>query len=213
MKGLSRFRGGHRPPMQGSEISRRRAMPASKRMSTILLTLGFFAGFFAGAQFAAAQESNQVADPSKNKILDLVFRVDDLGGKVQDLQVKETGQEIRIELAADVLFDFDKANLRPAAQKTLHQAAGIIQDKAKGAVRIEGHTDSKGNDAYNQKLSERRAASVKAWFIDKEGLGSVQFTTQGFGAKKPVASNTKPDGSDDPDGRQKNRRVEIVLKK
>jgi len=179
----------------------------------IVLALGFFAGFFVCAQFAAAQESNQVADPSKTKILDLVFRVDDLGGKVQDLQVKETGQEIRIELAADVLFDFDKADLRPAAQKTLHQAAGIIQDKAKGAVRIEGHTDSKGNDAYNQKLSARRAASVKAWFIDKEGLGNVQFTTQGFGAKKPVASNTKPDGSDDPDGRQKNRRVEIVLKK
>ena len=167
---------------------------------------------FGGAQFAAAQE-NQVADPSKNKVLDLVFRVDDLGGKVQDLQVKETGQEIRIELAADVLFDFDKADLRPTAQKTLHQAAGIIQNKAKGAIRIEGHTDSKGNDAYNQKLSERRAASVKTWFIDKEGLGKLQFTTQGFGAKKPVASNTKPDGSDDPDGRQKNRRVEIILKK
>ena len=179
----------------------------------IVLALGLFAAFFTCAQFGAAQESNQVADPSKNKILDLVFRVDDLGGKVQDLKVKETGQEIRIELAADVLFDFDKADLRPAAQNTLHQAAGIIQNKAKGAVRIEGHTDSKGNDAYNQKLSERRAASVKTWFIDKEGLGNVQFTTQGFGAKKPVASNTKPDGSDDPDGRQKNRRVEIVLRK
>ena len=178
----------------------------------IVLALVVSLVVFGGAQFAAAQE-NQVADPSKNKVLDLVFRVDDLGGKVQDLQVKETGQEIRIELAADVLFDFDKADLRPTAQKTLHQAAGIIQNKAKGAIRIEGHTDSKGNDAYNQKLSERRAASVKAWFIDKEGLGKLQFTTQGFGAKKPVASNTKPDGSDDPDGRQKNRRVEIILKK
>jgi outer membrane protein OmpA-like peptidoglycan-associated protein len=169
--------------------------------------------FFLGGQLAISQETNQVGDPSKNKVLDLVFRVDDLGAKIEDLKVKETGQEIRIELAADVLFDFDKSDLRPVAQKTLHQAAGIIQDKAKGAVRIEGHTDSKGNDAYNQKLSERRAASVKTWFIEKEGLANVQFTTQGFGAKKPVASNTKPDGSDDPDGRQKNRRVEIVLKK
>ncbi|MFN2517144.1 MAG: OmpA family protein [Pyrinomonadaceae bacterium] len=88
-----------------------------------------------------------------------------------------------------------------------------MQDKAKGAARIEGHTGSKGNDAYNQKLSERRTASVKTSFIDKEGLGSVQFTTRGFGAKKPVASNTKPDGSDDPEGRQKNRRVEIILNK
>jgi outer membrane protein OmpA-like peptidoglycan-associated protein len=169
--------------------------------------------FLALAQLAVSQESNQVPDPSKNKILDLVFRVQDLGGKVQDLKVKETDQEIRIELAADVLFDFDKADLRPAAQQTLHQAADIIREKAKGAVRIEGHTDSKGNDAYNQKLSERRAASVKTWFTVKEGLGKVQFATQGFGAKKPVASNTKPDGSDDPDGRQKNRRVEIILKK
>jgi outer membrane protein OmpA-like peptidoglycan-associated protein len=169
---------------------------------------------------ALSQDAAQVPDPSKNRILDLVFRVDDLGGKiqdlggnVQDLQVKETGEEIRIELAADVLFDFDKADLRPAAQKTLHQAAGIIQEKAKGAVRIEGHTDSKGKDAYNQRLSERRAASVKTWFMVKEGLDKVQFSTQGFGAKKPVASNTKPDGSDDPEGRQKNRRVEIIIKK
>jgi outer membrane protein OmpA-like peptidoglycan-associated protein len=217
MKRFGLFRGGHRPPAQDSEISRRRAIPPSQRMLAIVLALGFlggfFVGFFAFPQSATAQESNQAVDPTKIKVLNLVFRVDDLGGKVQDLQVKETGQEIRIELAADVLFDFDKADLRPAAQKTLHQAAGIIQDKAKGAVRIEGHTDSKGNDAYNQRLSERRAASVKTWFVDKEGLGKVQFSTQGFGAKKPVASNTKPDGSDDPDGRQKNRRVEIILKK
>jgi outer membrane protein OmpA-like peptidoglycan-associated protein len=164
-------------------------------------------------QSAASQDNSQTADPSKNKVLDLVFHVEDLGGKIEDLKVKETGQEIRIDLAADVLFDFDKADLRPAAQETLKKAADFIRQRAKGTVRIEGHTDSKGNDAYNQKLSELRAASVKAWFTDKEGLGKVQFATQGFGAKKPVASNTKPDGSDDPEGRQKNRRVEIVIKK
>lgn len=169
--------------------------------------------FLGASQFTSAQDSDQVPDPSKNKILDLIFRVDDLGGKVQDLQVKETGEEIRIDLAADVLFDFDKADLRPAAQQTLHQAADIIRQKAKGTVRIEGYTDSKGNDAYNQKLSERRAASVKAWFTAKEGLENVHFATQGFGAKNPVASNTKPDGSDDPEGRQKNRRVGIIVKK
>lgn len=163
--------------------------------------------------FTTAQETGRVSELAKGRILDLVFRVEDLGGKVEELQVKETGQEIRIELAADVLFDFNKADLRPAAQKTLHEAAGIIQDRAKGAVRIEGHTDSKGNDVYNQKLSEARAASVKAWFIDKEGLGNVQFTTRGFGEKNPVAQNAKPDGSDDPEGRQKNRRVEIILRK
>lgn len=147
------------------------------------------------------------------KVLDLVFRVEDLGGKVQDLQVKETGQEIRIELAADVLFDFDKADILPKAQEALKQAAAIIREKGKGTVRIEGHTDGKGSDSYNQKLSERRAAAVKAWFSDKEGISNVQFSTAGFGAKRPKVPNTKSDGSDDPDGRQKNRRVEIILKK
>ncbi|MCA1601780.1 MAG: OmpA family protein [Acidobacteria bacterium] len=82
----------------------------------------------------------------QTKVLDLVFRIEDLGGKVQDLQVKETGQEVRIELAADVLFEFDKADILPKAQAALKQAAGIIRDRAKGAVRIEGHTDSKGSD-------------------------------------------------------------------
>lgn len=161
----------------------------------------------------AAQEPSQVNTPERTKVLDLVFRVQDLGGKVEDLKVKETDQEIRIELAADVLFDFDKADIRPAAQAALHQAAEIIRERSKSTVRIEGHTDSKGNDAYNQKLSERRANSVKVWLTGKEGLGNLQFVTQGFGAKKPVVPNTKPDGSDDPEGRQKNRRVEIVLKK
>jgi len=145
---------------------------------------------------------------------DLKFTVIDMGGKIQDLQVKETATEIRIELAADVLFDFDKATIKPEAATALHTVAEIIKDKGKGrSVRIEGHTDGKGNAAYNQKLSERRADSVKQWLAAKEGLGQVKMTTQGFGATKPVAPNTKPDGSDDPEGRQKNRRVEIVLAK
>ena len=147
------------------------------------------------------------------KILDLIFRVQDMGGKVQDIQVKETKTEIRIELAADVLFDFDKADILPKAKEALKQVAEVIREKAKGVVQIEGHTDSKGSDDYNQKLSERRANAVKNWLTNREGLKNVKFATRGFGAKKPVASNTKPNGSDDPEGRQKNRRVEIVMRK
>ena len=145
---------------------------------------------------------------------ELKFTVIDLGGKTEDLQVKETPTEIRIELAADVLFDFDKSTIKPEAASALHNVAEIIKDKGKGrSVRIDGHTDSKGGDAYNQKLSERRAASVKQWLVEKEGLNTIKMSTQGFGAKRPVAPNAKPDGSDDPEGRQKNRRVEIVLAK
>ncbi len=183
------------------------------KLTRLLFLFLLSLGLLTHTRTAASQDSNQVLDPSKNKVLDLVFRVEDMGGKVQDLQVKEIGQEIHIELAADVLFDFDKADIRPSAQSALHQAAEIIRQHAKSTVRIEGHTDSKGNDAYNQKLSERRANSVKTWLTDKEGLGNVQFATQGFGAKRPVAPNKKPDGSDDPEGRQKNRRVEIIARK
>src|SRR6202140_4693143 len=145
---------------------------------------------------------------------DLKFAVVDMGGKTQDLQVKETATEIRIELAADVLFDFDKATIKPEAATALHNVAEIIKDKGKGrSVRIDGHTDGKGGDDYNRKLSERRADSVKQWLGQKEGLAQVKMTTQGFGASKPVAPNTNKDGSDNPEGRQKNRRVEIVLAK
>jgi outer membrane protein OmpA-like peptidoglycan-associated protein len=147
------------------------------------------------------------------KVEDLVFRVDDMGGKVQSLAVKESPVEVRIDLAADVLFDFDKAEILPKAKQTLAQAAQIIRERAKGVVRIEGYTDAKGSDRYNQELSQRRALSVKAWFVNKENLRNVQFATQGFGAKNPVVPNNKADGSDDPERRQKNRRVEIIFRK
>lgn len=144
---------------------------------------------------------------------DLVFKVVDVGGGVRDLEIKESETEIRIELAADVLFDFDKSNIRVDAEKSLNQAAEIIRSKTKGQISIVGHTDSKGNDAYNQKLSEQRAASVKTWLEKKGNLGQRKFITAGKGETQPVAPNAKPDGSDDPEGRQKNRRVEIIIKK
>jgi outer membrane protein OmpA-like peptidoglycan-associated protein len=180
------------------------------------------AGITAAATPAAAQPSpaaaqRNLAGKTEDLIFqtkDLTFTVDDLAGKTKDLEVKETKTEIHINLAADVLFDFDKSTLRPSARDALHQAAAIIRDNAKGStVRIDGYTDSKGSDPYNQRLSDRRAESVRNWFVTKEGLKDVSFATKGYGAKNPAAPNTKPDGSDDPDGRQKNRRVEITVKK
>jgi outer membrane protein OmpA-like peptidoglycan-associated protein len=149
---------------------------------------------------------------AKFKVLDLVFKVEDFGGKVADLKVKETDTDIRIELAADVLFEFDKAALLPKAEATLAKAAAFIQERGARSVRIEGHTDAKGDDAYNQRLSERRADSVRQW-LSRQGLGGLRLTSKGLGETQPVAANTKPDGSDDPEGRQKNRRVEIVIAK
>ena len=145
---------------------------------------------------------------------DLKFAVEDMGGRIAGLEVKETPTETRIALSADVLFDFDKSEILPKAQAALHQVAVFIKEKGSGRhVKIEGHTDGKGSDAYNHKRAEQRADAVVRWLTQREGLKDVKFQSQGFGAKRPVAPNTKPDGSDDPEGRQKNRRVEIVLTK
>jgi outer membrane protein OmpA-like peptidoglycan-associated protein len=126
---------------------------------------------------------------------------------------KETATTIEVTLPADILFDFDKAEMLPTAQKALHEVADLIRGKAEGPVTIQGYTDALGKDAYNQNLSERRANAVKGWLVMKEGLSAARFATAGFGPRNPVAPNRKPDGSDDPDGRQLNRRVTLILRK
>jgi outer membrane protein OmpA-like peptidoglycan-associated protein len=146
------------------------------------------------------------------KVLDLVYHVEDIGGRVEDMRVRETDLETRLELNADVMFDFDKADLLPKGEEVLRKAAEYLQGK-KGSIRIEGHTDAKGDDDYNQRLSLRRAESVRRWFTDKGGISASQMSARGFGEKNPIAPNAKPDGSDDPEGRQRNRRVEIVISK
>src|ERR1700674_3311571 len=124
-------------------------MTLRKLVSAAALLAGL-AGARAGAQ-----------DQQKFKILDLVFRVEGVGGQVQELQVKETDTEVRIYLAADVLFEFDKADIRAAGSDALKNVARVIREKARGSVRIEGHTDAKGTEAYNQNLSDPRPEAGK----------------------------------------------------
>ena len=133
-----------------------------------------------------------------------------LQAALKDLGAKVTGQEIRIELAADVLFEFDKATLRAEAKPSLDKVLAVLKSYPKASAKIEGHTDGKGDAAYNQKLSERRAESVRGWLAGNGA--SLNMSTRGWGKNKPVAPNTRPDGKDDPEGRQKNRRVEIAVR-
>jgi outer membrane protein OmpA-like peptidoglycan-associated protein len=156
--------------------------------------------------------SSNVRDMSGN-VRDMSAKVRTMVGKSKDLAVKVSRTEVRIDLASDVLFDFDSADIQPKARQTLERVAQFIGNSAKGLVRILGYTDGKGSTQYNQGLSERRAQSVKIWFVEKDGLTRVDFATQGFGMRDPVAPNTKADGSDFPEGRRKNRRVEIVIHK
>jgi outer membrane protein OmpA-like peptidoglycan-associated protein len=134
----------------------------------------------------------------------------DLKGALRDLGAKVTEQEIRIELAADVLFDFDKSDLRKEARPSLEKVATVLKAYPKASGTVEGHTDAKGSDQLNQKLSERRAQTVQKW-LAANGV-TTRLSTRGFGKTRPVAPNNTPDGKDDPVGRQKNRRVEVTVK-
>ncbi len=134
-----------------------------------------------------------------------------LNAALKDLGAKTTATEIRIQLSSDVLFDFDKADLLPKAIPTLQKVATVLKSYPNANCTIEGHTDSVGNDQYNQKLSQRRAESVRNWLL-ANGVSSP-MTTREFGKTRPVAPNTLPNGKDNPEGRAKNRRVEIVVSK
>ncbi len=139
----------------------------------------------------------------------------------QDLQVQganvvviqETPRGTQLTVQNDVLFDFDKSDLRPNAQEALGRVADIIRERKPRAVRVIGHTDALGSDDYNRALSLRRATSVQTWLATNGGGGLPPMQVEGRGESEPVAPNTTSDGRDDPEGRQKNRRVEVLLER
>lgn len=108
-----------------------------------------------------------------------------------------------ITLDSGVLFDVDKYDLRPEAQETLNQLAKLLTEAGITAFEIDGHTDSNADDAYNQTLSENRANAVKE-YLKAQGV-TAEITTQGYGESRPVATNETAEG------RQQNRRVEIII--
>ena len=134
-----------------------------------------------------------------------------LAGQVSDFAVERTAFGTRVQIAADTLFEFDKAALTPAAQTNLLRMAELVRQGRQGAVTVTGHSDAKGEDAYNLDLSRRRAEAVVAWLRTQPGMDTRMFAIEGRGETEPVAPNNRPDGSDDPDGRARNRRVTIDI--
>jgi len=128
------------------------------------------------------------------------------------LDIDESATSVSIDLEADVLFDFGKAQVRPEGEEALKQVAKVIDSVEGSEVLIEGHTDSIGGPKANQRLSERRAEAVKRVLVES-GISPDIITTRGYGETQPIAYNTMPDGSDYPPGRQRNRRVGITVKK
>jgi outer membrane protein OmpA-like peptidoglycan-associated protein len=132
----------------------------------------------------------------------------DIPRLLEELGATIEAGRVKLEMAGDVLFDFDSTQIRPDAAVELAKVAHVIRERAEGTVRVSGHTDSAGDATYNQDLSERRARAVAAWLL-RAGIPAATLKAEGLGETKPVADNTLPDGSDNPAGRATNRRVEI----
>ncbi|WP_434708120.1 OmpA family protein [Pseudomonas sp. R1-1] len=111
---------------------------------------------------------------------------------------------ITLSDAGDVLFDFDKSDLTPAATAQLDTLMDKLRNADVVSIKVIGHTDSKGSDAYNQALSERRASSVASYLLS-QGLAPNKLTSEGRGESEPVADNATDDG------RAQNRRVELHI--
>ena len=143
---------------------------------------------------AEAERARKAAEALRAQLLEQFNRI---------LETRDTARGLVVNMA-DVLFDTGKYNLRPPTREKLARLSGIVLAHPGLTLAVEGHTDSTGSDEFNQKLSEQRAQTVCTYLIE-QGLPEAGVTAQGFGKTMPVAENTTAAG------RQKNRRVEIVV--
>jgi len=123
---------------------------------------------------------------------------------VPDAKVERIGEGIVVEFSSNVLFDFDKTNLSADAQTNLNKLVKVLNTYPDTDIEVQGHTDSKGTDAYNQDLSERRS-NVVASYLTGQGIANKRVTIKGFGETVPKYSNNTENG------RSQNRRVEFLI--
>lgn len=124
----------------------------------------------------------------------------------EDLRISELGDDaLRIGIASDATFEFDKAEIQPRSRSTYAKIATVLADYEKTIVHVVGHTDSVGSETYNEGLSRRRAEAV-GLALRSDGVAGDRLIYEGRGEAEPVASN------DTDEGRRRNRRVDIVIK-
>jgi outer membrane protein OmpA-like peptidoglycan-associated protein len=152
---------------------------------------------------AAAKEQAAAAEAARQQALSAQAQAEDVQRQLADLQAKQTDRGMVLTLG-DVLFDTSKATLKPGAESVMDRVATFMEKNPDTKVVIEGHTDSRGSDEYNQELSRRRAEAV-ADALASRGIDRGRVAAVGKGEGLPVASN------DTTAGRQQNRRVEIVF--
>jgi outer membrane protein OmpA-like peptidoglycan-associated protein len=150
---------------------------------------------------AEAEKARQAAAKAESEKADM--RAQLLAQLNSILQTNDSARGLIVNMS-DVLFDTGSFTLKPGAREKLAKVSGILLAHPGLTMQIEGHTDSVGSDGFNARLSEQRADSVKD-FLGEQGVSLSSITAQGFGKAEPVATN------DTPEGRQRNRRVEIVV--
>ncbi|WP_180541386.1 OmpA family protein [Nevskia soli] len=148
----------------------------------------------AEAARAAASKAEQDKQAVRAQLLDQLNKI---------METRDTARGLIMNMS-DVLFDFGKATLRPEAREKLAKVSGILLAYPTLRVQIEGNTDNVGSDAFNQTLSEKRAFGVRDYLV-AQGVDGNKLTAIGYGKSRPIASN------DTAEGRQQNRRVELVL--
>jgi outer membrane protein OmpA-like peptidoglycan-associated protein len=133
------------------------------------------------------------------------------GVGVDGPEIMETPRGLVVSMP-NTFFAFDKADLDASGQQVLEKVAKVLNHPRAAArkIALEGHTDNVGPAAYNMTLSKNRADAVAKELV-KQGLKSDRISVEGFGGTRPVAPNRKADGTDDPAGRAKNRRVEAII--
>lgn len=131
-------------------------------------------------------------------------QAEEIKNDIPDANVERVGEGIVIEFTNDVLFGFDQSNLKTEAQDNLDKLVVILNKYPDTNIEIHGHTDSKGTQAYNQALSERRASTVSN-YLASEGIDSQRLTTIGYGETQPKYSNKTAED------RSMNRRVEFAI--
>ena len=178
----------------------RESVMAPARLPESKLTLVQIGGSLSATPMESVSRLSEVDSEIREQIDELL----------SEFNAREEDGKIIVSLSGDVLFDFDKSDIRADAEPVLDQMSELLDAFETSPVIISGHTDSKGEDDYNLALSERRAVSVRDWLSD-DGIEQSRMSTEGLGEQNPVAPNTNPDGQDDPAGRQKNRRVEFTI--
>lgn len=128
----------------------------------------------------------------------------EIENRVPGAKVERVGEGIVVEFSEKILFGFDKSDLSASAEGNLDKLVAVLKEYPDTNIEIQGHTDSKGSDSYNQGLSQRRATAV-ATYLRNRGVSASRITTKGYGETAPVASN------DTEDGRAQNRRVNFLI--